>query len=78
MTKRRPYHWLALLPPAAMLGGIPFANRTEPFVLGLPFLLFWIALWVVLTSPVMALIYALDQAAAAPTARTDAEAADSR
>lgn len=33
-----------------ILGGVIFANRVEPFVLGMPFLLFWIVLWVVLTS----------------------------
>jgi hypothetical protein len=28
---------------------LPFVNRIEPFVLGLPFVLFWIVLWVALT-----------------------------
>ncbi|HEY7878126.1 MAG TPA: DUF3311 domain-containing protein [Gemmatimonadaceae bacterium] len=56
------YRWLAVLPAIGMLGGIPFANRVTPYVLGLPFLLFWIAAWVVLTSAIMGLIYALDQA----------------
>ncbi len=62
---RRPraYHWLAALPAVCMLGGVPLANRVEPYVLGLPFLLFWILLWVVVTAGVMGLIYALDQAA---------------
>ena len=60
----RAYHWLAAVPALCLLGGIPFANRLEPFVLGLPFLLFWILLWVVLTSAVMGLIYALDERAA--------------
>ncbi len=60
----RAYHWLAALPALCMLGGVPFANRVEPFVLGLPFLLFWILLWVVVTSAMMGLIYALDEAAA--------------
>jgi len=62
--RRRAYHWLAALPALCMLGGVPFANRVEPYVLGLPFLLFWILLWVVVTSGVMGLIYALDEAAA--------------
>ncbi len=60
----RAYHWLAALPALCMLGGVPFANRVQPYVLGLPFLLFWILLWVVVTSGVMGLIYALDEAAA--------------
>ncbi len=61
----RAYHLLALLPPLGMLGGIPFANRTEPYVLGLPFLLFWILAWVVGTSAVLAVIYGLDSRRAA-------------
>jgi hypothetical protein len=28
---------------------LPFVNRLEPFILGLPFVLFWIVLWVALT-----------------------------
>ena len=31
---------LAALPLLRMLGGIIFANRVEPFVLGMPFVLF--------------------------------------
>lgn len=53
---------LALLPFLGILGGIGFANRVEPFVLGMPFILFWIVMWVVLTSVIMAIIYRLDPA----------------
>ena len=56
----RPVYWLAALPFLGLLGGIPFANRVTPFVLGMPFILFWIVLWVVLTSVIMWVIYALD------------------
>ena len=56
------HRWLALLPVIGMLGGVPFANRVEPYVFGLPFLLFWIVLWVVITSVVMGVVYALDRA----------------
>jgi len=45
-----------------MLGGIVWANKTTPYVLGMPFLLFWIVLWVLLTSGIMAVIYQLDPA----------------
>jgi len=55
-------HVLAVLPFLGILGGIIFANRIEPFVLGMPFILFWIVLWVVLTSAIMAIIYQLDPA----------------
>jgi hypothetical protein len=57
------HRWLALLPAIGMLGGVPFANRVEPYVFGLPFLLFWIVAWVLITSGVMGLIYALDRSA---------------
>jgi hypothetical protein len=55
-------HVLAVLPFLGILGGIFFANRVEPFVLGLPFILFWILTWVILTSVIMATIYFLDPA----------------
>jgi hypothetical protein len=53
-------HGLAALPFLGILVGIFFANRTEPFVLGLPFALFWVTLWVLLTAAIMAVIYSLD------------------
>ncbi len=56
----RPAYLLAALPFVGLLGGIPFANRVTPFVLGLPFILFWIVLWVVLTSVIMWIIYSTD------------------
>ena len=59
-ARLRPYHVLALLPALGLLGGVTFANRVEPYVLGLPFLLFWVVLWVVATSGIMALITTLD------------------
>ena len=58
----RPVYLLAALPFLGLLGGIPFVNRVTPFVLGLPFILFWIVLWVALTSVIMAVIYRLDPA----------------
>ncbi len=56
------YRWLAVVPAIGMLGGVPFANRVTPYVFGLPFLLFWVTAWVVLTSAIMWLIYVLDRA----------------
>jgi hypothetical protein len=53
---------LAALPFIGILLGVPFVNRTEPLVLGMPFVLAWIVLWVVLTSAIMALVYRLDPA----------------
>ena len=53
-------HALAALPFLGILVGIFFANRTEPYVLGLPFAMFWVVLWVVLAAGLMAIVYRLD------------------
>ena len=53
---------LAALPFIGILVGTPFVNRAEPFVLGLPFILFWIVMWVILSSIIMAIVYAVDPA----------------
>jgi hypothetical protein len=58
----RPIYVLGLLPFLGFFVGIFFANRVEPYVLGMPFLMFWIAGWVLLTSVIMGMIYLLDPA----------------
>ncbi|WP_019122363.1 DUF3311 domain-containing protein [Brevibacillus massiliensis] len=55
-------HVLALLPFIGILGGITLANKVTPYVLGMPFLLFWMVLWTVLTSLIMFTVYRLDPA----------------
>jgi hypothetical protein len=70
MSRGRAYRLLVLLPSLSLLVGVPFANHVHRYVLGLPFLLFWIVGCVLLTSAVMATIAALDarhEAAAPPT-----------
>lgn len=52
----RPIHALVILPPAFVLVGPFFLNRVTPFILGMPFLLAWLAGTLVVTSIVMALI----------------------
>ena len=51
---------LAALPFIGILLGVPFVNRVEPLVLGMPLVLAWIVMWVVLSSIIMAIIYRLD------------------
>ena len=53
-------YWLALLPYIAyiLLSGV--ANRVEPYVLGFPFLLFWLTFWAVAATVIMFTIYHLD------------------
>lgn len=57
----RRHHLLALLPLAALLGAPYVANRVEPRVFGLPFLLAWCVGAVLLTSATMAVIHRLDR-----------------
>ncbi|MDY0393525.1 DUF3311 domain-containing protein [Virgibacillus halophilus] len=54
------YYLLAVIPFIAILGGAAFVNKIEPYVLGLPFFLFWIILWSILCSVIMFVIYRLD------------------
>jgi Protein of unknown function (DUF3311) len=56
----RAIYLLGALPFLGILGGIIFADRVEPFILGLPLILFWIVVWVILTSVIMGIIYQLD------------------
>ncbi|MFJ2197205.1 DUF3311 domain-containing protein [Streptomyces violaceusniger] len=58
----KPIHLLGVIPFLGILGGIFIANRVTPYVLGMPFNLFWLVMWVVLISATMAVIYRLDPA----------------
>ena len=51
---------LAALPFIGVLLGTPFANRVEPFILGMPFVLAWLVFWVVFSALIMMLVYRLD------------------
>ncbi|SDM72990.1 Protein of unknown function [Fictibacillus solisalsi] len=51
---------LLFVPFIGLLGFIPAANRIEPYVFGLPFLLFYIVFWMVLSSILLTVIYKLD------------------
>ncbi len=50
MQKGTKYALLCAAVPFITLAlALPLVNRLEPFILGLPFVLFWIILWVALT-----------------------------
>ncbi len=51
---------LAALPFLGILVGAIFFNRVDPLIAGLPLMLAWMVMWVVLTSLIMGLIYLLD------------------
>jgi len=48
---------LAGIPVLALTVGVPFANRLEPRILGFPFLIAYLTVWVVLTP---AFLYAVN------------------
>ncbi len=58
--------WLAALPFLGILVGTAFVNQVEPLVFGIPFVLAWIAGWVVVGALIMALVYVLDPVRNAP------------
>ena len=60
---------LALIPFVAMCFSVPLWDRIEPMVLGLPFNLFWLIAWIVLSSGCMWLVYRLECARAAAEQR---------
>ncbi|MBV8727259.1 MAG: DUF3311 domain-containing protein [Candidatus Eremiobacteraeota bacterium] len=51
---------LAAIPIAMLTIVVPFVNRVEPRILGLPFLLAWIAFWVFVSPLFVYTIYRLD------------------
>jgi len=48
MRKRLPL-LIGAVPFLMLVFALPFVNRVEPVILGLPFVLFWIVAWVALT-----------------------------
>ena len=65
----KPIHWLAVIPFIGMLIGPAVHNEVDPFILGMPFPLGWISVWVVLTAIIMAVIL---YAQSIPANRADA------
>jgi hypothetical protein len=51
---------LSILPFLWVTLGVFFADRPSPFVLGLPFLVFWAALGAVVTGACLSAVYLLD------------------
>jgi hypothetical protein len=52
---------LGAVPFVTLVFMLPFVNRIEPIVLGLPFLLFWILTWVMLTPFILLAAYLLEK-----------------
>jgi hypothetical protein len=66
--------YLAILPFLGILVGVIFLNRVEPLILGLPLILAWLVLWILLTSAIMGIIYYFDPANRTASRGQDAEA----
>ncbi len=52
---------LGAIPFITLVFALPLVNRIEPIILGLPFLLFWILCWVILTPAVLFAAYLLEK-----------------
>ncbi|MGG3574189.1 DUF3311 domain-containing protein [Bacillus gobiensis] len=52
--------WLALVPLIGIIVGVVFFNQVTPFILGMPFLLFWLVMWTVLSSLIMGIVFKFD------------------
>ncbi|GEO24648.1 permease [Alicyclobacillus acidoterrestris] len=52
--------WLTIIPMIGIFIGVIFANHATPIVLGMPFLFFYMVVWIVLTSVCMAIVYKFD------------------
>lgn len=53
---------LAVLPYLGILVGVVFLNRASPFVFGLPMLLGWLVVWMIVTAASIGIIFVLDPA----------------
>ena len=56
----KPVYLLGFIPFIGILVGSVFASKVNVIVLGMPFLLFWHTLWLVISSGIMLIIYKFD------------------
>ena len=52
---------LGCIPFITLVFMLPLANRIEPVIFGLPFLLFWIVVWIVLTPLILLAAYLVER-----------------
>ena len=53
--------FLGAVPFITLVFALPLVNRIYPIVLGLPFILFWIISWVILTPFILFLAYKVEK-----------------
>jgi len=68
MTRKGLCYLLSFIAYFGMPIGIPFIRSAEPYVLGLPFLLFWMVLWILLGTFLMLIVHRIN-----PSAREELE-----
>lgn len=59
------------IPFITLVFALPFVNRIEPMILGLPFVLFWIVFWVVATPFFLFLAYRAEKKSGTPEGGED-------
>lgn len=52
---------VATIPFIALVFALPLVNRIKPVILGFPFILFWIVVWVILTPAILFAAYMLEK-----------------
>ena len=52
---------LGAIPFITLVFALPIVNRIKPVVFGLPFILFWILCWVILTPLILFIAYMLER-----------------
>ncbi|WP_054768407.1 DUF3311 domain-containing protein [Lysinibacillus parviboronicapiens] len=60
MTKKRLCYLLTFIAYFAMPLGVPFIKSAEPYILGLPLLLFWMVLWIFLGTGLMIIVHRIN------------------
>ena len=60
MTQKRLCYLLSFIAYFGMPLGVPFIKSTEPYILGLPLLLFWMVLWILIGTGIMLLVHRLN------------------
>jgi len=60
MTRKGMCYLLSLIAYFGMPIGVVFIDSAQPYVLGLPFLLFWMVLWILLGSALMMGVHRLN------------------
>lgn len=62
MSKGKKYALiLSAIPFVMLVFALPLVNRIHPIIFGLPFILFWILAWVMLTPLILFFAYRLEQ-----------------